>query len=230
MMMHCLNASPCTTTEGEGWLMEFQPAPGSGEPRTVAYANRAKLDPHSAYLLDLDPDRFLHERVIMLIVDDEPVLTAHSYLPAPLDEGLGWRQTPIGRLALTDFPVRIDKCELHARMPFLAEIDTLAMDKRTPLTLVSYRMTIELGFTEPERAGLLIKARGDRVEVLFQAAPSVRMMRFWESSSSETPSETGDGSGGLTGAGSRGVSRRSLCRRLVGAALIERSVATPGTR
>ena len=73
---------------------------------------------------------------------------------------------PIGRLALTGFPVRIDKCELHARLPFQAEIDTLAMDERTPLNLLSYRMTIEPGFAEPERAGLLIMARGDRMRVL----------------------------------------------------------------
>jgi len=164
---HYLDVSPCATTEGNGWLMAFRPAPGSGQPHTVAYANQATLDPHTAYLLDLDPEGLLHERVIMLIVDDEPVLTAHSYLPAPLGEGLGWRQTPIGRLALTDVPMRIDKWELHARMPFQAEIDTLAIDEQTPVSLIVYRMTIELGFTEPQRAGLLIKAPGDKVGVQF---------------------------------------------------------------
>jgi len=113
----------------------------------------------------LEPESGIVERAMLLTVDDEPVLTSTSYLPADLaghDDG-EWRDADVGQLALTGHDVEALPPRGWPRMPTPEERETLRVDPEgVPVTVVHYpyRVLTDAGTV---RAGVTVTARGDRV-------------------------------------------------------------------
>ena len=115
-----------------------------------------------AKLLGLDAGATMVERIITLVVDDEPILTSTSYLPVDLaDDDQRWHAVDIGQLAVIGHAVTFEFTD-WSRTPTRTECDALNITRNVPLVVLSrpYQVLVD---HRTLSAGVIVRARGDRV-------------------------------------------------------------------
>lgn len=138
-------------------------------PSAMGYAYRQYLTTvpaEYADLLGIVAGDVLVERVITVAVAGRLLLTSTSFLPPTLvDDSPAWKQSPIGKLALVDYPLTATGAmELRGRLPTTAEGKALniPMGSDLPVTILSQAYCVARGKVRM-RAGVVVVARGDRV-------------------------------------------------------------------
>lgn len=128
--------------------------------------------------IGLKPDAVMGKRVMKLTIDDHPLLTSTSYVPADLSDAgdaSAWRaMVDVGQLAVTDYAVTVEFLDLCSRMPNADESDELGMAAGVPLTVLSTSCQVQVG-DRILPAGVIVRARSDRVCLrvwLEQSSPS----------------------------------------------------------
>jgi hypothetical protein len=119
-----------------------------------------------ATLLGLEAGGSMGERVITLLIDDEPVLTSTSYLPVELmDNSTQWHEVEIGKLAVTGSTVIPGEfLESWSRWPTPAERTALTIPKGADIPVNIYSQTYHVQIGERRLpSGVIVLARGDRV-------------------------------------------------------------------
>jgi GntR family transcriptional regulator len=136
----------------------------AGQVRREWIERRAAVHRRLAAVLPLSPEDTVLERAMTLFVGDEPVLTSTSYLPLELpSDADGWRDVPIGELALVGLAAKPAWTDILPRMPTAAECEALAIGRGNPVQYLARPYEVLTGDARSLTAGVLVVARSDRI-------------------------------------------------------------------